>query len=204
MVTPCGDVLEKTLLDAGAAAAGARAIELPASTEPLPISYDQPVTPIWRPTVDDLARLVAIQDIRDVISRYALLFDDKNWAAFSELWADDAVWAVRDGMAFDGKEALMEFVSTCLPDDYSGKHMNSPPLVVVAEDGKTASAQTDVVWVSQDFENRILARYVDDFVKQGGRWVFRRRVEEPLPFIAGPPPMSDTAMQISKQTMAPS
>jgi uncharacterized protein (TIGR02246 family) len=154
--------------------------------------------------VDDLARLVAIQDIRDVISRYALLFDDKNWDAFAELWADDAVWAVRDGMAFEGKEALLEFVSTCLPDDYSGKHMNSPPLVVVAEDGETATAQTDVVWVSQDFENRILARYVDDFVKQRGRWVFKRRVEEPLPFIAGPPPMSDTAMQISQQTMAPS
>jgi ketosteroid isomerase-like protein len=154
--------------------------------------------------VDELARLVAIQDIRDVISRYALLFDDKNWDAFSELWADDAVWAVRDGMAFEGKEALMGFLSTCLPDDYSGKHMNSPPLVVVAEDGKTATAQTDVVWVSQDFENRILARYVDEFVKQRGRWVFKRRVEEPLPFIAGPPPMSDTAMEISQQTMAPS
>jgi len=62
----------------------------------------------------------------------------------------------------------MAFVSSCLPEDYSGKHMNSPPLVVVAEDGETATAQTDVIWVSQDFENRILARYVDDF---GSPWV---------------------------------
>jgi uncharacterized protein (TIGR02246 family) len=154
--------------------------------------------------MDDLARLVAIQDIRDLISRYALLFDDKNWGAFSELWADDAVWAVRDGMAFEGKEALMEFLSTCLPDGYSGKHMNSPPLVVVAEDGETATAQTDVVWVSQDFENRIVARYVDEFAKYDGRWLFKRRVEEPIPHIPGPPPMSDTAIQLSQATMAPS
>ncbi len=153
--------------------------------------------------MDDLARLVAIQEIRDVIARYALLFDDKNWDAFSELWAEDAVWAMRDGMSFEGREALMAFVSTCLPDDYSGKHMNSPPLVVVSEDGETATAQTDVVWISQDFQNRIVARYVDDFVKQDGRWVFKRRVEEPLPFIPGPPPMSETAMRLSQETMAP-
>jgi uncharacterized protein (TIGR02246 family) len=154
--------------------------------------------------VDDLARLVAVQEIRDVISRYALLFDDKDWEAFSGLWADDAVWAVRDGVVFEGKPALMGFLSTCLPEGYSGKHMISPPLVVVGEDGVTATAQTDVVWVSQDFENRILARYVDEFVKRHGRWVFKARVEEPVPFIAGPPPMSETAMQVSRETMAPS
>ena len=75
---------------------------------------------------------------------------------------------------------------------------------VVVGDAETATAETDVVWVSQDFENRIVARYVDDFVKQDGRWVFKRRVEEPLPFIPGPPPMSETAMEMSASTMAPS
>jgi uncharacterized protein (TIGR02246 family) len=151
--------------------------------------------------MDALATLTAKQEIGEVISRYALWFDDKNWEAFATLWAEDAVWAVEDGMAFEGRDALMGFLTTCLPDGYSGKHMISPPLVELAADGTSATAQTDVVWISQDFENRILARYVDDFVQHDGRWVFRRRTEVPIPCIPGPPPMSDTAMQVSRATI---
>src|SRR5689334_21148913 len=151
--------------------------------------------------MDALAALVAKQEISEVISRYALLFDDKNWDEFATLWVEDAVWAMKDGISFEGRDALVEFASTCLPDDYARKHMISPPLVELADDGLTAKAQTDVVWISQDFENRILARYVDDFVCEDGSWLFQRRTEVPIPWIEGPPPMSDTATQLSQSTM---
>ena len=54
--------------------------------------------------MDALERLVAIQEIRDQIARYAIFFDDKNWDEFAELWADDAAF-VGPGMAFKGKAA---------------------------------------------------------------------------------------------------
>jgi hypothetical protein len=152
--------------------------------------------------VDALERLVAIQEIRDQIARYAIWFDDKNWEAFSGLWADDAVFEV-DGVAFVGKTALLEFLTACLPTDYSGKHMNSPPLVEPDAEGERARARTDVVWVSQDFENRIVARYDDRFVRIDGRWLFERRTEVVVPFIAGDPPMSETALHVSGSTMRP-
>ena len=54
--------------------------------------------------MDALERLVAIQEIRDQIARYAIFFDDKNWDEFAELWTDDAAF-VGSGMAFEGKRA---------------------------------------------------------------------------------------------------
>jgi SnoaL-like domain len=152
--------------------------------------------------MDALERLVAIQEIRDQIARYAIWFDDKQWESFATLWADDAAFEVND-MAFEGKAAVLDFLVHCLPEDYSGKHLNATPLVEPAASGERARAQTDVVWISQDFENRILARYDDEFVRVDGGWLFRRRSEVVVPFIAGDPPMSDTALQVSSATMRP-
>ena len=149
-----------------------------------------------------LERLMAIQEIRDLIARYAIHYDDKDWAAFATLWTEDAAF-VANGSAFEGRGPMLDFLTTCLPDDYAGKHMNSQSLIEIAQDGETATARTDVVWISQDFENRIVGRYDDVLVKQDGRWLFSRRVESTVPFTPGPPPMSDTAMSVSEPTMRP-
>jgi uncharacterized protein (TIGR02246 family) len=151
--------------------------------------------------MDALDRLVAIQEIRDQIARYAILFDDKDWEGFAELWADDAAFA-GPGMAFEGKRAVLDFLTTCLPGDYNGKHMNSPPLVELLEPGR-ARARTDVVWITMDFENRIVARYDDIFRLVDGRWLFERRTEIVVPYQAGEPPMSETALAVSSKTMRP-
>jgi len=65
----------------------------------------------------------------------------------------------------------------------------------------TMLRSADVVWIPQNFQNTILARYHDDVVKQGDRWLFRRREEFPVEHRPGPPPMSDTAMLVSSATM---
>ena len=96
---------------------------------------------------------------------------------------------------------MLAFLTTCLPADYSGKHMNSPPRIEVAPDGQTATAKTDVVWITQDFQNTIVGRYDDELVKQYGRWLFARRVETTVPFTPGPAPMSETALSVSSATM---
>jgi hypothetical protein len=152
--------------------------------------------------VDALERLVAIQEIRDQIARYAIWFDDKDWESFATLWTEDAAFEAND-LVFEGKAAVLDFLTTCLPADYSGKHMNATPLVEPGPWDDRARARTDVVWLSQDFENRIVARYDDELVRIDGRWLFRRRTEVVLPFVAGAPPMSDTAMAVSSATMRP-
>ena len=87
-----------------------------------------------------------------------------------------------------------------LADGYEGKHMNPQTLVEFSEDGQSAVVDTDVVWIPQNFENTILARYHDDAVSRATAGL-RRREEIPIPFKAGPPPMSDTAMAVSAGTL---
>jgi uncharacterized protein (TIGR02246 family) len=150
--------------------------------------------------MDAVERLVAIEEIRALIARYTIAYDDHDWGAFGELWTEDAAF-VANGVAFEGREPMLEFLTTCLPDDYFGKHMNSPPLIEIGPDGTAATAKTDVVWISQNFENTIVARYDDTLVKRNGRWLFLRREESTVQFKPGAPPMSETAMAVSSATM---
>jgi len=150
--------------------------------------------------MDALERLIAVQEISDLIGRYCMLFDDEDWAALDELWTDDAAFVVED-QAFEGRQVLMDFLSNCLPAGYRTKHMISRPVVELGADGTTARARTDVVWIAANFENTIVGRYDDDLVRDDGAWRFRRRVEHPVQFVPGPPPMSDTATGVSGPTM---
>jgi hypothetical protein len=150
--------------------------------------------------MDALARLVAIQEISDLIGRYCMLFDDEDWAGLDELWTDDAAFVVED-QAFEGRTVLMDFLSHCLPRGYRTKHMISRPVVELGTDGTTARARTDVVWIAANFENTILGRYEDELVHDGRGWRFKRRVEHPVQFVPGPPPMSDAANGVSGATM---
>jgi uncharacterized protein (TIGR02246 family) len=151
--------------------------------------------------MDGLEQLLAMQAIRDQILRYAIFLDDKNWDELAKLWTEDAVWA-GPGMEFTGRDGVMEFLSGCLPDDYSGKHLNAPSLIELTGPD-SAHALTDVVWIAQDFEIQVAARYDDDVVRVDGTWLFVRRTEIVLPFRHGGPPMSDTALELSEGTMRP-
>jgi uncharacterized protein (TIGR02246 family) len=150
--------------------------------------------------VDALEELLALHAIRDLVVTYAMAFDDHDWQRLGSLWTSDASFVVGD-KAFNGRDEVMSFLSTCLPEDYEGKHMNPQTLVKLAPDGQSAVADTDVVWIPQNFQNTIVARYHDDVVKQDGRWPFRRREEFPVPYRPGPPPMSSTAVSVSSATM---
>ena len=140
-----------------------------------------------------------------MIGRYCMLFDDQDWDRLADLWIDDSAFVIRDDVsgdrAFEGRAVLLEFLRTCLPPGFQSKHMIAPPVIDLAEDGLTATARTDVVWISGNFENTIVARYHDDLVHHDGRWRFRRRLEVPMRYTPGSPPMSETATGVSAATM---
>lgn len=145
-------------------------------------------------------RLIARAEIADLIVTYCIAFDDQDWEVFATLWTDDATFVV-DGRAFEGKKTVLDFLTTCLPAGYVSKHMISQPLIELLEDGISARARTDVVWIAANFENAIVGRYEDEIVMDSGRWKFRCRNETPVPYRAGPTPMSDSAKSVSGATM---
>jgi len=151
---------------------------------------------------DPLQELIDRESIRDLLARYPMAFDDRDWAAWDELWTDDLVWVV-DGAEIVGLPAVREFMVNCLPNDYGSKHICGSPVIELEEDGRSATALTDVVWIAQNYENTIVARYVDTLVKRGDRWRISRREEVVVPFRPGPPPMSEASQALSAATMRP-
>jgi hypothetical protein len=150
--------------------------------------------------MDPVQRLLAYHEIGDVIGRYCLLFDDQDWGGLADLWTVDASFEVEDKI-FEPRNVLLEFLRTCLPAGFQSKHMIAPPVIDLADDGLSAKTRTDVVWISGNFENTIVARYHDDLVNEDSRWRFRRRLEIPMQYTPGPPPMSETATSVSASTM---
>ena len=150
--------------------------------------------------MNTLERLAARAEIADLLATYCIAFDDQDWETFAGLWTDDAAFVVEEH-AFEGKQNLLDFLTTCLPEGYVSKHMISQPLIRFSDDGRTAHARTDVVWIAANFRNAIVGRYVDVIVREGDRWLFRRREEIPVPYRAGPTPMSDAAVTVSGETM---
>jgi uncharacterized protein (TIGR02246 family) len=150
--------------------------------------------------MDVLEELVAKEAIRDLLARYPMAFDDRDWDAWEALWTEDLVFVV-DGTPIEGLAAVKEFMIGCLPDDYVSKHLCGPSVIELARDGLTARARTDVVWIAANYDNQIVARYVDDLVKRDGRWLIRRREEIPVRYRPGPPPMSARSLDLSAPTM---
>jgi uncharacterized protein (TIGR02246 family) len=149
--------------------------------------------------MEAIERLLALREIEDLVTRYCHAFDDQDWEALGELWTEDAAFVVA-GVEFAGRQVL-DFLSSCLPAGYGGRHFCARTLVDLADDGLTATSTTDVLWIPENFEVTIMARYHDELVLEAGRWLFRRRVEVPVEYRAGPPPMSETAAQVSTATM---
>ena len=150
--------------------------------------------------MEPLAELIEREAIRDLLARYPMAFDDRDWEAWETLWTDDVVFVV-DGTPIQGLAEVRAFMMACLPDDYTSKHLCGPSVIDVAPDGLTARARTDVVWIAANYDNQIVARYVDTLVKRDGRWRISRREEHPVPFRPGPPPMSAAAVALSGATM---
>ena len=119
--------------------------------------------------MDPVDRLLAYTEIGQLLGRYCILFDDQDWDALEDLWTEDAAFVV-DGVGFEGRDVMLEFLRTCLPPGYQSKHLISPPVIDLADDGMSATARTDVVWIAQNFENTIVARYNDELVRVDGGW----------------------------------
>ena len=103
-----------------------------------------------------------------MIARYTIAFDDHDWEAWERLWTDDVVFVV-DGTPIEGLEALRAFMTTCLPDSDRSKHICGNPLIEVAEDGLSATAKTDVVWIARELrehDRRPLRRHLRQAVRE--------------------------------------
>jgi uncharacterized protein (TIGR02246 family) len=135
--------------------------------------------------LDDLAaRVQVLEDreaIRSLILAYGEAHDNRDYLAFSELFASNGEWVGGLGSA-QGPEAIFELMDSSIghnpqPDGSGTYHVMTNDQIRI--DGDRASATTKWIYLvpTDDGSPRMmfLGRYEDEFIRENGVWKFLRR-----------------------------
>lgn len=150
-----------------------------------------------RPASDVMAsRIQTLEDreaIRALLVAYASTLDNRDWAGFEQLWAKDSEFLGGAGNAAKGPAAIRDLLRGLLGKNGAptpGRDFHLVMNQTVDVTGDTATGFSRGTWVSTNAENRlqvsIIANYYDQFVKEDGRWKFKRHQ------IGGAPPSPAT------------
>jgi hypothetical protein len=134
-----------------------------------------------------------LDELRRVISLYGPLLDDGRFEEWSRLFAEDAEWISVPGIyrpqgtspktwTVRGRDEIVAQVSKFTEPlrksgSVRGLHFSGPPVIDVL--GKEARAWWDFIIMHITPASIVpsnTGRYYATFAKQGGRWVFTRRV----------------------------
>ncbi len=97
--------------------------------------------------MDAIDRLLAIEEIKSLRSRYFRCVDLKDWDGFMAIFAPDAVFDITDdnpGCIITGKEEILAFVRPALDGCVSVHHGHCPEITVTSD--TTASG----IWAMED------------------------------------------------------
>ena len=148
-----------------------------------------------RPAPDAVAaRVQTLEDreaIRALLVAYASTLDNRDFAGFEQLWAKDAEFVGGGGNNAKGPAAIRDLLQGLLTKNAAptpGRDFHLVMNQTVDVTGDTATGYSRGTWVSTNAEKRlqvsIVANYYDQFVREDGRWKFKRHQ------IGGTPPAS--------------
>lgn len=137
------------------------------------------------PSPDGLAvRVRALEDreaIRALLVSYARTLDERDFAGFEQLWARDAEFLGGAGNSAKGPAAIRDLLQGLLKANGApvpGRDFHLVMNQTVDVTGDTAIGFSRGTWVVTDPEKKlrisIIANYYDQFVREGGRWKFKR------------------------------
>jgi ketosteroid isomerase-like protein len=128
-----------------------------------------------------LSRLEDVEGIWRLFQDYRSHLDQRDFAAYSQLFADDGEWMGNLGRAKGPAEiqALLERTLEVYPDDSTRTlHLVDNPVIDV--DGDRATAYSTWVYIERDENDKpflsLIGHYDDVLTRVDGRWKFQRRV----------------------------
>jgi uncharacterized protein (TIGR02246 family) len=140
------------------------------------------------------ARIQTLEDrdaIRALLVAYASTLDNRDFAGFEQLWAKDSEFLGGGGNTAKGPAAIRDLLRGLLTKNGAptpGRDFHLVMNQTIDVTGDTATGFSRGTWVSTNAENRlqvtIIANYYDQFVREDGRWKFKRHQ------IGGTPPAS--------------
>jgi uncharacterized protein (TIGR02246 family) len=122
-----------------------------------------------------------IEDIRRLKARYFRLMDQKDWDAWAQVFAQDAVMEVPEvDMVATGRAAIVEFVSKALAKARTVHHGHMPEIDLTGADAATGIwAMSDYVeWPAREPGERSGLRgyghYYEEYVREDDGWRIAR------------------------------
>jgi uncharacterized protein (TIGR02246 family) len=135
----------------------------------------------------DAARLQRLEDrerILELMSAYGATLDRHDFAAFGELFAEDAAYVSGAGAPVRGREAIRTMLEKTITSNPSNLprpnfHLFFNPSIQV--DGDRATARSLGAYVAPDLKTRtaqmvFFVTYEDKLIREGDRWLFQERV----------------------------
>jgi hypothetical protein len=129
------------------------------------------------------ARLKGLEDreeIRRLLSDYGRFLDQRNFVAFSQLFADqEGEWIGGMGKA-RGPQAIRKLMEDSIGTKSDGSNFHLFTNEIIDVNGNRATANTKWIFVVRGDANRpqpvYLGHYEDSLIRANGQWKFLRRV----------------------------
>jgi uncharacterized protein (TIGR02246 family) len=129
-----------------------------------------------------LQQLEDIEGIRTLFADYGRTLDDRDFAAFSQLWATESEFAGGAGNVALGPAAIGALLEKLIEGNFPDSAGTNAHLFFnerIQLDGDAATAVSKGGFMVASAENQpvmsILATYEDQLVREDGRWKFARR-----------------------------
>ena len=127
-----------------------------------------------------LQRMEDREEIRRLLLDYGRFLDQRNFAAFSQLFADpEGEWIGGMGKA-KGQRAIRNLMENSIGTKSDGSNFHLFANQIIDVDGDRATANTKWIFVIRGEANRpqpvYLGHYEDSLIRVNGKWKFLRRV----------------------------
>lgn len=139
--------------------------------------------------MDTLDELRSAEEIRNLLVRYGLYLDAKDFDGYVSLFARDGVLDAPLGTA-TGPDGIRAMLGNVLGPVNAGFHLYANPLIEVHGDEATSTSRFTYVQniEGQPPEVRMVGHYDDQLRREDGQWKFARRK---ITIDAGKPPYRD-------------
>jgi uncharacterized protein (TIGR02246 family) len=124
--------------------------------------------------MDGLERLLAIEEIKQLMARRTRCVDEKDWAGLAACFADDAIsYSVqKDGL--QGAQAIVDRIKQSLTHRITVHQVHVPEIEILSADSASGiwPMQDDLTWETDGKRHwqRGFGHYRQTYAKIEGRW----------------------------------
>jgi len=152
--------------------------------------------------MDDIGKLLALEDIKALMARRVRCIDEKDWDGFAACYTEDAVshsMSSAPGGNVTGRQQIGEWLAKALEGITTVHQVHLPEIEFVEEDtAKAIWPLNDVLSWEKDGQRRWMhgyGHYRQTIVRIDGRWLIREHHLTRLLVDSGSEPLAEDAAQ---------